>query len=234
MTLLNVPLIDIADFRSADVQARRRVASEVALAARDIGFLVITGHGIAPSAIEDAYTASKEFFRQDLAQKLQVARPDPSHIRGYSGMGTESLSQLEDDPAPPDLKELFDVGPSDIPADDPYYQPAAAGATFAPNVWPGSVTAFRPALTALFETMNEVAQLLSQIFAVGLDLQPDFFFPQDRQAHEHSARELLPSPGPGSAPAPDTRRCAFGLHGLHDPLAGGRRFGRVAGAQQGG
>lgn len=176
MALLNVPRIDIAEFIGGDAQAKRRVAEAVGQACCDIGFLVITGHGIERSLIEAAYRSSKQFFGLDVTEKMLVGRPEPSHIRGYSGMGTESLSQLEEEAAPPDLKELFDVGPSNVPADDPYY--LGGGAAFAPNVWPTEPPDLEPSLTVLFEAMNSVAQLLSRIFATSLGIPEEYFLPK--------------------------------------------------------
>ena len=48
--LRDVPVIDIAPFRSATPRAKRRVAAEVGRAVNGIGFLVITGHGVDPRA----------------------------------------------------------------------------------------------------------------------------------------------------------------------------------------
>jgi isopenicillin N synthase-like dioxygenase len=175
VTLLDVPLIDLTGFRDGDAASRQRIAAQVGQASRDIGFLLITGHGVDPHQIDDTYRTSHAFFAQDVAAKLAVARPDPSHIRGYSGLGTESLAALDDEVVPPDIKELFDVGPSDVPPGDPYYDPANAGATFAPNVWPAEPSALEPVLTGMFGAMEELAQMLSEVFALALDLDSDFF-----------------------------------------------------------
>ena len=51
MTLMHVPVIDIAPFRGGDPAAARRVAERVGEACRDIGFLVIAGHGIDPALV---------------------------------------------------------------------------------------------------------------------------------------------------------------------------------------
>ena len=44
MTLLSVPVIDIAPYRTGEEAGRRQVATAVDRACRDIGFLVISGH----------------------------------------------------------------------------------------------------------------------------------------------------------------------------------------------
>ncbi|MEV4596868.1 2-oxoglutarate and iron-dependent oxygenase domain-containing protein [Amycolatopsis sp. NPDC049253] len=198
MTLLDVPLIDLSGFRDGDEATRRRIADEVGRACRDIGFLVITGHGVAPEKIKTAYETSLEFFSQDVSAKAVAGRPDPSHIRGYIGRGVESLAQLDNMAAPPDIKELFDVGPSDVPA-DAYHE--AGGATFAPNVWPETPGAMKPVLTDMFDTMTGTAQMLSQVFAMALDLEPDYFLPKiDKhtsimRVNYYPAQEEPPLPG---------------------------------------
>jgi isopenicillin N synthase-like dioxygenase len=53
MTLLSVPVIDIAPYRTGDEAGRRQVAAAVDRACRDIGFLVISGHGIAPELVDE-------------------------------------------------------------------------------------------------------------------------------------------------------------------------------------
>ena len=109
------------------------------------------------------------------ASKNAVRRPQPAHIRGYVGVGAESLSQLEHEQSPPDLKELFDVGPLDVPRDDPYYGEVRAGASFAPNVWPSTAPALQSAMAAYFRAMEHLCMELAQLFAAALELPLDFF-----------------------------------------------------------
>ncbi len=46
MTLLSVPIIDMSPFYTGSPAERAALAAEVDRACRDIGFLVITGHGV--------------------------------------------------------------------------------------------------------------------------------------------------------------------------------------------
>jgi len=179
MTVSTVPLIDISKYGSADIEDHRAVVEDVSTACRDSGFLLVTGTQV-PTAVEgDAVRECRRFFDLDLGAKLAVSRPDPTHIRGYSGMGTEALSQLENDIAPPDLKEVFDVGPFDIPQDgSEYYSPENAGASFAPNVWPQGLPSLRPAMSAYFSAMEDLAQTMARIFASALNLPESYFLPK--------------------------------------------------------
>ncbi len=49
--LLEVPVLDIAAFGGGDSKIKRRLAQEIGRAINDIGFLVITGHGVDPGLI---------------------------------------------------------------------------------------------------------------------------------------------------------------------------------------
>lgn len=174
MTLMTVPVIDISPFRSGTPALKAEVAAQVAQACTDIGFLVISGHGIADDLISRMYRATKSFFEGPLENKLAVARPEAGQIRGYSGVEQEGLGLLEDQPAPPDLKESYDIGPLDAPADD-YHQAEAAGAHFAPNVWPTGVEDFEPAYRAYYQAMEGLTLEMLEIFASALDLPHDYF-----------------------------------------------------------
>ena len=169
-----VPIIDISPFRHGTPEERRAVAQEVADACTDTGFLVISGHGVPDQVVSDLYDKTRTFFELPEEEKLKVARPQPDQIRGYSGLESEALGLLEGEPAPPDIKELFDAGPLDVP-DDPYYTSSDAGQHFAPNVFPEQPEGFEAAYRTYFTAMEELNLEMLQIFATALDLPPDFF-----------------------------------------------------------
>ena len=174
MTNSTVPIIDLSRRHAGQAQ-HRALVQHLSDACRDLGFLIIGGTDVPTPVIDDAVREARHFFAQDAATKHSVARPHPSHIRGYVGVGAESLSQLEQEQAPPDLKELFDIGPLTVPRDDPYYAPERAGASFAPNLWPAALPAFKPAMTAYFRAMETLSQELSRLFASALYLPEDYF-----------------------------------------------------------
>jgi isopenicillin N synthase-like dioxygenase len=60
--LLDVPVIDIAPFREGDQKARQAVAAEVGRAINDIGFLVITGHGVDSALVKEVQRVSNAFL----------------------------------------------------------------------------------------------------------------------------------------------------------------------------
>jgi isopenicillin N synthase-like dioxygenase len=173
MTLLSVPIIDLQPYFSSSPEGKSSVAAAVDRACRDIGFLVITNHGIPEDLIQKVSSLTTRFFDMPLAEKRKVDRPSPEMVRGYSAVAEEGLSYSLEEAAPGDLKESFSIGPSDVP-DDEYYRGPAAGPHFAPNVWP-SLKGFREAYTAYFDAMSDLARTLMRVFALGLELPEQWF-----------------------------------------------------------
>ena len=115
--------------------ARLKVARRVASACEEIGFFAVTGHGVPGAVIADLVAQSYAFFDLPLAEKLAVGRPRPEQNRGYIAPGEERLARLRGDETPPDLKELYTIGPFDTP-ETPYFTGPAAYPSFAANLWP--------------------------------------------------------------------------------------------------
>src|ERR1700722_1021563 len=144
--LLEGPGIDIAPFRTGDAAARRAVAAAIGQAVHDIGFLVITGHGVDPALIERAQSVSNAFFDLPLTVKRAVLRPAPDVSRGYVPLEGESVGRSQGLDVPGDLNESFMIGPVDT-TDAVYFTGPAAGTHFHRNLWPLEP----PALRGIFE-----------------------------------------------------------------------------------
>ena len=170
---LAVPVIDITSFRMpyADAAAQARVVSQVDRAARTVGFMQVTGHGI-PAATRDALTSATDaFFALDMETKKRYRCPS-SVNRGYTPPKTEALANSLGLASPEDLFEAMNVGASS--ADFPgLCLPADA---YAPNVYPAlEVPWFEAAVTAWFEAAGRVARTMVRIFGVALGGRQDYF-----------------------------------------------------------
>jgi isopenicillin N synthase-like dioxygenase len=117
---------------------------------------------------------SYAFFDLPPGEKLAVRRPRPEQNRGYIAPGEERLARLRGDETLPDLKELYTIGPFDLP-DTPYFTGPAAYPSFAPNLWPARPKGLRPALEAYWHELDRVARLLCRISADALYWPPEFF-----------------------------------------------------------
>src|SRR3984957_5228229 len=96
------------------------VARQIDAACSTIGFFAVTGHDVADQVIAELYAAAYTFFDQPVGDKLLVRRPRPEQNRGYIPPGDETLARLAGRETPPDRKELFAIGPFDLP-DTPYF-----------------------------------------------------------------------------------------------------------------
>jgi isopenicillin N synthase-like dioxygenase len=129
----DIPVIDLAPFRAGGAAGRQRVAAQVAEAWETLGFLVVSGHGIAPAEGAYLHAAALEFFDLPLDEKLKVRRPRNDQNRGYIPYGEETLARMHGNVTPPDFKEVFAIGPDDVP-DEPYFTGPLAYPDFAPKV----------------------------------------------------------------------------------------------------
>ena len=197
------PIIDLA---AARVDSVRQVAS----ACEEIGFFAVTGHGVPGAVIADLVAQSYAFFDLPPAEKLAVRRPRPEQNRGYIAPGEERLARLRGDETPPDLKELYTIGPFDTPA-TPYFTGPAAYPSFAPNLWPARPAGLRPALELYWHELDRVARTLCRLFAEALELAPEFF---DDKVDQHiSQLRIMHYPPPKAAPLPGQLRA-----GAHSDL----------------
>jgi isopenicillin N synthase-like dioxygenase len=161
-----VPIVDIGGLRSADQAERARVAGEIGAAAREVGFLYVSGSGIDESRFERMLAAAKEFFALPLGEKMRSYIGLSQCHRGYVPVGEEGVEG-----GLPDLKEAFDTA-LDLPADDPDY--LAGNPMLGPNTWP-ELPGFAEAVTDYYDAVLEVGRLLLGAFADALGEDPDVF-----------------------------------------------------------
>ena len=169
----DIPIIDIAPFLHGGPTERMAVARAVDAACADLGFLLVSGHGIADAEVEAVRAAAFRFFALPIDQKRALRMP-PDRYRGYIELGNEALANSLDQVSPPDFKESFSIGPVDAP-DDGYHRAAAPGNFFAPNMWPATLPEMRPVFEAYYRAMENLSTTLMRIFALGLGMPESFF-----------------------------------------------------------
>jgi isopenicillin N synthase-like dioxygenase len=214
MKLVSVPVIDISPFRLGGSEARLALAKTVDRACRDIGFLVISGHGVDQTLVDQTRAVSREFFDLPLEQKMRVARPAPDVTRGYIGIDEESLARSRDPLAyGSDLNESLMIGPVDLPPANYAFAPAA-GKHFAHNLWPTQPPALQRIWTDYYRAMGTLAATLMQIFAMSLGLPESFF---DDKIDRHISRLRVRNyPSQDRPPAPGQIRA--GAHSDYGSL----------------
>lgn len=157
-----IPIVDIGPLR--DGSDPRGVAQALHAASKGLGFIYIKGHGIPEDVIEAARASALGFFRAPAGDK-ETVRVSSRH-RGWIGVGGAKMY----DEAAADLKESFVWGYQDADGHTPDDHPLRG-----PNRWPPG----RPDLEAnamrYFHQAHDVARHLMRGFALGLDLDEEFF-----------------------------------------------------------
>lgn len=192
-----VPVIDIRAFVDADhvdAAARADVAQQVARACRDIGFLVITHHGIAAATIKDAFAAAKAYFDQSEDEKRKVPMT-PEYPYGYDCGEVLSKSRDDDGAGKADLKETFQVCLG-AHGREPLIAP----------LWPLGPASFQPAMTAYYRALETLASTMMRVFACALELPPTWF--DDKIDNHMSSLRILNYPHQEHAPGTEQIRAS--------------------------
>ncbi|KAG6842028.1 hypothetical protein C0991_003554 [Blastosporella zonata] len=175
-----IPVIDFTQFREAAGQPeRKRVAEKIVSAFRESGFIYLTGHGIAPSTIQNAFTKSTEFFAMPPTVKDELSWEDPRSNRGYVTVGRERVTQSADPTEiaalrakAPDCKESMEIGRDW----DAQWK----------NQWPQESDApkFKSTMLDFYQTCHDLHVYVMRSIALGLDLEEGFFDNKiDEQCH---------------------------------------------------
>jgi isopenicillin N synthase-like dioxygenase len=165
----DVPIIDLTAWGTDDEQARLEVATAVDDALQRSGFMLVTGHGVAPEAAARTRRLARQFFA--LPHRTKSAHAvSPLGGRGWLGPDAEANANSEGGQGPPDLKESLTYG-----AERPTGIAEVDRAWFRPNPWPTEVAGLAEALTGHIVVMHDLADRLMSICAVALGRDADFF-----------------------------------------------------------
>ena len=196
-----VPLVDLSG--AFEPGARRdEVVDTIRRACEDVGFLVITGHGVSGKVINDIDAAARAFFALPHAEKMEFVSTR-SNRRGFKPVQSSTLALSRGEQTPPDLAELFLVNRFDD-------RDAARRAGlregreefFAPNVWPEAdrLPGFKEAFETYYEVMEDLAVKLMRLMALALDLDEHWF--DDAIADHITGLAALHYPALDEAPVP--------------------------------
>ena len=162
----HLPLVDISALRQGDAEAQQAVADALGKAAREVGFLYVTGHGVPEARFSALIDAAQRFFALPLADKMAVYIGHSRNHRGYVPEGEEVYAG-----GSKDRKEAYDLS-FELPADDPDY--LAGNPLLGPNQWP-VLPGFREAVGAYYQDVLAVGNDLLRGFALALGEPPSTF-----------------------------------------------------------
>jgi len=162
-----LPVVDVTGLFSGNLAERKSAARALDQAAREAGFLYVTGQGISPKVIEDLKRCTREYFAQDLDAKMANYIGLSTNHSGYVPAGEEQLYLSATAPAKVDKKEAYDIG---FECADPDLQRPMLGR----NQWP-PMAGFREAVDAYYQQAMALCEKLFRGLALGLDLPEDTF-----------------------------------------------------------
>jgi len=161
-----VPVIDVHALARGTATERAGVANAIGMAAREVGFFCVSGHGIGADLLARTFALGRTFFALPAAEKQRVS----SHgaYRGFTAAA---------DLANGDVHESFDLGlelsPGEAAASDE--RPLVTG-----NRWP-ALPGFRETMLACFAASVGVFERMHRAVAVDLGADPEFFTPLFRR-----------------------------------------------------
>ncbi|GAA4762943.1 isopenicillin N synthase family dioxygenase [Microbacterium gilvum] len=174
MSEFTVPAIDITPYiADGDEAARAAVAAAFDEAARTVGFMQITGHGIGLEAWARLGRAIDRFFALPADVKAGYRAPKGIN-RGYTPPKSERLSLslgVEKAERMNDFFEAFNVGFTAAH----YPHADLDGAEYADNIWPAEAESFREDVEGWLAEADDVARVMMRIFADALGLAPGHF-----------------------------------------------------------
>ena len=108
-----IPAIDIAPFFEGGRGGKRAVAETFARACEETGFVIISGHGVAPATLDEFFRLAFAFFDLPSEVKMHWHPTGEAKQRGYHALATRGLASTLGNKAPLDLRESIFVGPLD-------------------------------------------------------------------------------------------------------------------------
>lgn len=153
-----IPVVDVGPFIRGEAGSGK-VVEAIEAAARDMGFFLVTGHGVSPEKTMRLYNLARGFF--DLEEEDKRA-----HGKGNSVMGGMSFSPLADEAlaatkgikTPGDYKESLNYGPR-----------------LGGGVWSPRPEGLEAAFHGYFAEMETLARHLRRIFCSAIGLDADYF-----------------------------------------------------------
>ena len=88
-----LPTLDLRRFDAGGAE-RPRFLNKLLMAARNVGFFYLVGHGIENSLIRDVLSVSRRFFALPEKDKLAIEMVNSPHFRGYNRAGLPRQARL--------------------------------------------------------------------------------------------------------------------------------------------
>lgn len=163
-----IPVISLAEWRGS-TQERSRLAGDLVAACHQVGFFLLTDHGVDQDLITRYFTALKAFFALPEATKSLMAKANSRHFRGWEAVGAELTNNRVDYREQIDLSSEHPARAADVLP--PYLRLDGPNQWLPEEVLPG----FQQVVMEYFDALVDLADEIMEILATGLDLPPETF-----------------------------------------------------------
>ena len=170
-----IPIFDLNDYLLEKPHAQEKLATKLRFTMENVGFYILVNHGININLIAETYKAAKQFHSQPLDAKMALRGNE--HNVGYMALNSSvsRASQIDiNAPKKPNFVEAF-FAKRDLPLDHP--DVLANKLYRSANVWPDETVlpGFRSSVIAYCRAMENLCNWMLPVYAISLDLPPDFF-----------------------------------------------------------
>ncbi len=170
-----IPVVDVGAYLSGKAGALPAAAGEVRQALEEVGFFYIVGHGLHWGMVERMYDEARRFHSLPEQQKTRVlGSPDAT---GYIPIraSTSRASTIGGSVRKPNLVAGFGVTREFAEGRAPEFSSGSVPGSVA---WPedAALPEFRARVSHYCRVMNDLGLRLLPLYAVALNLAPDFFF----------------------------------------------------------
>ncbi|KAI9786554.1 MAG: hypothetical protein M1816_007878 [Peltula sp. TS41687] len=178
-----IPVVDLAkSSEDGSFEQRMSTAKQLVDACRQVGFVYVVNHGVAPGLVAEAFNWSKKLFDLNHEDKMKAPHPDgPGVHRGYSYPGLEKVSQVTADGGVAreeihkQLRQVSDCIDARAAVIQESYEIGSEHNSDQPNIWlPEEILpGFRTFMTDFYWECHEASRRILEVLALGIGVSDD-------------------------------------------------------------
>lgn len=167
----SIPIIDLAGLRAGSQKEMKSVGTQIDQANKEIGFFLVKNTGFDFKFIDITLKSCEEFFLSDMSNKMKCRIDEPPEFKpwGYFPRNMELLQRSKDFNKKEKVTYLNDINEQyNMQNDNPQ-------AGLVQRVFPYYPESFKEVFTKYWKDCEGLSNLLLKGFALGLDVNQDFF-----------------------------------------------------------
>ena len=158
----HITTVNYRDFICSDPDRKLDFVTNLGKSFAEIGFVVVSNHGVTETLRHELFSASKKFFELPDQIKAKYEFPELAGQRGYVGKFKETAK----DSKKPDMKEFYHIGQENQESIDLNYPL---------NIWPEEVPELKDISIRIYQIFEKIGQTLLKAIALYLNLSENFF-----------------------------------------------------------